>query len=101
MSEIIEEDTRITVKPGQDVIASMAQNFRNELRELIKKGARELVIDIADMKRIDPIGMSIIIATLNSMNKVGGKLVITNAEKDICNLLKIMQLDQHITVISA
>ena len=101
MSDIAKDGDQAIVKPGTDVVASMAQGFRNELRSLVEKGLKELVIDLAGVEMIDSIGLGVFIATHNSLSKTGGKLIVTNVPKDIYNLFRTMRLDQHFTVIGA
>jgi anti-sigma B factor antagonist len=47
---------------------------------------------------VDSVGIGVIIATHNSLNKVGGKLKVTNITKDIYTLFTTMRLDRHFTV---
>ncbi len=93
----ISEDQTI-LKPDQDIVSSIASDFRNELLDIIKTGPGELVIDFSDIKMIDSVGLGVLITTHNSMNKIGGKLIITNASKDIHNLLLTMRLDRHFEI---
>jgi len=55
MSDIAKDGDQAIVKPGTDVVASMAQGFRNELRSLVEEGLKELVIDLAGVEMIDSI----------------------------------------------
>jgi len=57
-SKIAKQRDQAIVKPGTDVVASMAQGFRNELRSLVEEGLKELVIDLAGVEMIDSIRMS-------------------------------------------
>jgi len=41
MSDIAKDGDQAIVKPGTDVVASMAQGFRNELRSLVEEGLKE------------------------------------------------------------
>lgn len=81
------------VKPGGDIVASMAKEFKQELRTQIKKEPEKLIIDMASVKMIDSIGLGVIISAYNSLKEKGSKLAISNVRNDILNLLKVMRLD--------
>ena len=101
MSEVIKDGERVTVKPGRDVVASMANEFRDELNELIKESPKQLIIDLDGVEMVDSVGIGVLIATYNSLNKVGGDLQVINVIKDIYGLFTTMRLDRHFTVTSA
>jgi anti-anti-sigma factor len=86
------------IKPGKDVVASMAEEFKKSLLDLIKKGITELVIDLSGVEVVDSVGLGVMIATHNSLNKTGGKLKVINASEDICRLFQTMRLDQHFEI---
>ncbi|MBF0120727.1 MAG: STAS domain-containing protein [Desulfobacterales bacterium] len=100
-STITREGSTIIVKPGRDVVASMANEFRDELHAIIQKGPKELIIDLSGVEMVDSVGIGVLIATHNSLSKVGGQLKVINVAKDIYGLFTTMRLDRHFTVKSA
>ena len=98
MIEISRDGDQTTVKPGEKIVASMAQELRKELLSLIKEGNTGLVVDMADVMMIDSIGVGILVATHNSLSENGGKLTVTNVSQDIYRLFKTMRLDQYLMV---
>lgn len=98
MSEIIKEANRVIVKPGKDVVASMANEFRAELNSLIQESACDLTIDLDGVEMVDSVGIGVIIATHNSLNNKGNKLKVINITEDIYGLFSTMRLDRHFTV---
>ena len=46
MSEVIRENECVTIRPQSDVVASMASEFKGELKGLLDEGIRDLVIDL-------------------------------------------------------
>lgn len=93
--------TKKSVKPGKDIIASMADDFRKKLLKLVKDGVKELTIDLAGVKMVDSVGLGVLIAAHNSLGDAGGKLKVKNASDDIYSLMKTMRLDQHFEVKAA
>ncbi len=98
MSDIIKQDNITILKPNRDVIASVVQEFREELREVVSGGISEIVIDLELVEMFDSMGLGVIISTHNSLKKVGGKLTVTNVSEDIYKLFQAMRLDQHFEV---
>ena len=90
--------TKKTIKPGKDIVASMAEDFRNELLKLVDQGIKSLTIDFANVRMVDSVGLGVLIAAHNSLKEVGGSLNIKNVSEDIYNLLRTMRLDQHFEV---
>jgi anti-sigma B factor antagonist len=101
MSEIIKEGDKVIVKPGMDVVASMANDFRTELHSVVQESPKEILIDLAGVEMVDSVGIGVIIATHNSINKAGGKLKVINVIKDIYSLFSTMRLDRHFNVAQA
>ena len=83
MSDINRKETQVIVKPGKDVVATMAQAFRDELHGLVQESPKELIIDLSGVEMVDSVGIGVMIATHNSLNKSGGELKIINVAKDI------------------
>ena len=86
------------VKPGKDLVASMAESFKKKLIAIVKKGGKELIIDLSGVEIVDSVGMGLVIATYNSLHKQGGELKVINASEDVFRLFNVMRLDQHFEV---
>lgn len=98
MTAITREGTTVTVSPGQDLVSSMVPGFKQELNTILAESPGELRLDLSGAALIDSVGIGVIIATHNSMKKVGGRLVISGASENITKLFKSMRLDQHLTL---
>lgn len=90
-----------TVKPGKNIVESMAEGFRNKLVKIVNEGIKELVIDFNGVETVDSVGLGIILATHNSMEKSGGKLKISNMSGDIFKLSKTLGLDNQLDISAA
>lgn len=98
MSTINKNGNQVTITPGRDVVASMANEFRAELNTQIQESPSELVIDLSGVEMVDSVGIGVIIATHNSLDQKGGKLKVINIADDIYGLFSTMRLDRHFTV---
>lgn len=101
MSEIERTGDQATVRPGCDLVASMVPEFREEMRSLLSKTPSEITIDLTGVEMIDSVGLGVLIATHNSISRIGGKLMVTNACENIYGLLKTMRLDKHFRIMSS
>ncbi len=99
MSDMQHSGESVVVKPGRDIVSSMAQDFKTELKELVDQGIKDLTIDLDGVEMIDSIGMGLLIAAHNSLTKNGGRLRVVNSGEDILRLLRTMRLDKHFEVV--
>ncbi len=97
MSDTLAINAPTTVWPG-DLNAVSAAILRQELKALVVGGCRDLIVDLARVRNIDAIGLSVLCATYNSLKREEGALSIINASPDICTLFLRTGLSQHFTV---
>ncbi|WP_300668362.1 STAS domain-containing protein [Desulfoluna sp.] len=98
MSEIIRNERRVTIRPGRDIVASMAGEFRSELNKEIAEELEELTIDLNGVEMVDSVGIGVIIATHNTLDQQGSQLKVINIAEDIYGLFTTMRLDRHFTI---
>ncbi len=101
MSIIKRDGDTAIVGPGQDVVASMADNLKMDLKDLLDEGVNEITIDMRGVDLVDSIGIGLLIATHNSLADLDGALKLTNVSGDIANLFGKMRLDKHFQVETA
>ena len=90
--------TKKTMKPGKDIVASMADDFRKDLLKEVNNGVKRLVVDMSGVEMVDSVGIGILVATHNSMTKSGGSMAVSNVSQAIYSLFRTMRLDQHFEV---
>ena len=98
MNKIIKEGDTTIVRPDMDVVASMAEDFKNELLSIITESEGQLVIDLAGVEMVDSIGIGVVMAAYNTLSRAGRKLKIVNVSKDIYGLFSTMRLNRRFTV---
>ncbi len=98
MSEIVNQGNETIIKPGTDVVASMAEEFKAELISVINESSSEVVIDLDGVEMVDSVGIGVIIAAHNSLNQSGRKLKVINVAKDVYGLFTTMRLNRRFTV---
>ena len=98
MSEIVKDGDQTIVRPGTDVVASMAETFKGELLTAINDSQGTVVIDLQGVDMVDSVGIGVIIASHNTLNQAGRKLKVINVTKDIFGLFSTMRLNRRFTV---
>ncbi len=98
MEQIERSGARVVVRPEHDIVASVVNDMQHELQRLVDDGVRTVVIDMTRVDMLDSIGIGLLIATHNSLQAVGGALVLEHVNPDIRKLLSVMRLDQHLEV---
>ncbi len=98
MSEVEKQGDTITMKPGIDIVASSVEEFQEQALELLKESPKEFVLDFTGVNMIDSMGIGIVIAIHNSLNKSGGKLKIIKIPPQIFNVFTAMRLGRHFVV---
>lgn len=99
MSEVHIDGDNATVSPGRDIVASMVEEFKQELKGLLDQGVVHMTIDLGGVEMMDSMGLGVLIAAHNSLKKKESQLTLTNISEDIRKLLKNMRLDQHFHII--
>lgn len=101
MSEIVTNADQTIVKPGEDVVASMAEAFKGELLSAVNSSQGNLVIDLEGVSMVDSVGIGVIIAAHNSLSQANRQLKVVNVAKDILGLFSTMRLNRRFTVEAA
>lgn len=86
------------VRPGKDVVASKAESLNKKLHKIIEQGIMELTLDFVNVKSVDPVGLSVIAATHNTMNKAGAKFLLKNVSHEINTLFDTLGLNKHFEI---
>ncbi len=88
------------ISPEGDIVASMTEPFKLRLKAAITENGPGLTIDCSTVKMIDSMGIGLLIATHNSLEKTGGRLALKAVSPEIGKLLRAMRLDKHFHIIS-
>ena len=83
MSEIRKNGAQATITPQADILSSNRDELRDELLQLISEGTVHLILDLKKVNRIDSSGLSILIATYNSLKNCEGVLELINVNENI------------------
>ncbi|MCA1792477.1 MAG: STAS domain-containing protein [Desulfotignum sp.] len=101
MSEVVNKGDQTIIRPGTDVVASMAETFKAELVSAIDASQGELIIDLAGVEMVDSVGIGVIISAHNTLHQSGRKLEVINVSTDVYSLFATMRLNRRFTVAQA
>ncbi len=94
MSTIKVDGDRVTVCPGENVIAPMIKDLQTELQQQVAAKPAEVVFDLAGVEMIDSTGLGLLVATFNSQKQHGGKIRVVNAAGHVLDVLLTTQLNR-------
>lgn len=83
---------------GESLSAGNLDEYRKDFKASVDSGVRELVLDCSALEVVDSMGIGLLVATHNSLNKTGGELIMINTPEPIYNLMSTMRLNRHFTV---
>jgi anti-sigma B factor antagonist len=77
---------------------SDATNLQIRVKDLISKGIKRIVFDLAAVKLANSIGIGNIMACLTSLRKAGGELKLSAVSEKIIAILSLTELDQFFDI---
>lgn len=82
---VMDAEGRITLGEGSSV-------FRETLRDLVAKGQKKVLLNLADVSYIDSSGIGELVSGFTSVTNQGGQLKLLNLNKRVKDLLQITKL---------
>uniref|UniRef100_I2PWT1 Anti-anti-sigma regulatory factor (Antagonist of anti-sigma factor) n=1 Tax=Desulfovibrio sp. U5L TaxID=596152 RepID=I2PWT1_9BACT len=101
MHDIRIEAGQTILCPAGDIVASVTDELRTRLKEIMQGNPEPLVIDLSRVELIDSVGIGLLIAAHNTLSKKGGRLTLRHVNPDLASLLRTMRLDKHFAVENA
>jgi anti-anti-sigma factor len=96
---VSQEGDKAVIRPSAMEIADGSlRALRTQVRGIVDNGARELVVDLADVQVVDSNGIGLLVSAHNLLHRLGGRLVVVHASQDILDLLHAMRLHNHFSV---
>jgi anti-sigma B factor antagonist len=74
------------------IIGESVPMMRREMDKLIKQSGGRLILDLGDVPLLDSSALGAIVATLTSVKKQGGNLVLASPQKAVRKVLEITRL---------
>jgi len=96
--QIEKNENHINIELREPLTSALAGELRPQLQQLVAEGASDMVIDLSLVDLVDSSGIGLLIATRNTLSKVGKGLRVVGASSEIQHLFKVMHLDRHFEI---
>ena len=91
--ETKEKEGIVIITPkGKMTTGPDLEKLHDKIKELVRIGARRMVIDLGEVEVMDSRGLGILVAALTSLRNVGGELKLARITNKIQSLLVITHL---------
>jgi len=86
------DDVTILDLRGRATIGADSELLSSHLRELVAKGVRKLLLNLADLTQVDSSGVSTVVRTYVSLRRQGGDLKLLRPCGRVLVVLRVIQL---------
>lgn len=77
---------------GDIALGQTSADLRDKLKALLADGKRRIVLNLADVRRIDSSGLGTLVAGFTSVEREGGALKLANLSDRVIELITITKL---------
>lgn len=92
--EIKENDDVITITAIGEINLYTSKDFKNTLFEISQTIDKTMEIDFSYVDYMDSAGIGVLLSLYKIQNKRGKKLIISNANEDILNFIRLSNLSE-------
>jgi anti-sigma B factor antagonist len=85
-------DVSVMDATGRITLGEGSSTFRETLRELVTKGQKKVLLNLADVSYIDSSGIGELVSGFTTVTNQGGQLKLLNLNKRVQDLLQITKL---------
>lgn len=81
-----------------ELVATSLDSIRDLVKNLLKDGVNNLIINMSKSNAIDSAGIGFVAATHNSLEKNGGSFKLTGLSKDMYEFFVCLRMNTHFTI---
>lgn len=85
-------DVTVIDATGRITLGEGSSTFRDALRDLVSKGQKKLLLNLADVSYIDSSGIGELVSGFTTVTNQGGRLKLVGLTKRVKDLLQITKL---------
>lgn len=100
-SRVSKQGDIVVIKPGQDIVASMAEEFRREIEPLFKDCPSVVVINLEGVEMVDSAGIGVLLSARYCAIDSGSKLIVINASEDVSGVFNAIGLNQLFNIVNS
>lgn len=95
-----QEQQAIIVRPLEKRLdAYVAEEFKTHMKDIVRNGHLQLILDLGDVEFVDSSGLGGIIATMMVL-RPQGRLLVCNASENVLALFRLTRMDRIIPVLA-
>ena len=94
---VIDGDITLIAPEGAIDIGNSSA-LRDSIVEAATEGSARVLLDLAAVQYIDSSGLSALVASVNGLDKTGGKLALCSVDPSVLRVLELTRLDQFFTI---
>ena len=91
-----DEVTILDLRGRATIDAGESELLDSQLQKLVAKGARKVLLDLADLTQIDSSGISVIVGTCVSLRRQGGDLRVLRPSGLVLEVFRVLRLQESI-----
>ena len=96
-TEELANDTYVIALTGE-VDLYTAPEFKQQLLEVVGRGAKEVVVDFSDTTFIDSTTLGVLVGGVKRLRPNGGRLALVCSDRNITKIFEITGLDRVFTI---
>ena len=96
-AEQSQNGTTVVQLQGSRLDASVAETVKSEIKQIIDRGERHLIVDFASVQFMDSSGLGALVGALKMMGP-GGQMEIMNAAPAVLKVLKLTRMNKVFTI---
>ena len=89
-------DVTILDLRGRSTIDGESERLSDCLNKLVASGMRKFLLNLADVSQVDSSGVSVMIATYNSLRKQGGDLKLISPSGHVLEVFRVLHMPEII-----
>jgi len=96
--DVTESGTVTVVQPRADVDMAVADILKRRLVELVDRGTRQLVLELADVHYVDSSGLGAMVAGLKHARSAGGDIRLCALQADVRAVFEMTRLTKIVRI---
>lgn len=94
----VEPDILVLKLRGRLAMGNASQEMELQVKELVAKGERKVVLDMADLSYVDSTGVGILAVCHGKLNNAGGELRLAGLVEMVAHILNLTHMDRVLKI---
>jgi anti-sigma B factor antagonist len=95
MAFIVDQFSEVdVVRLPRRVMMADAPSIRTDIRKMVERGRKNIVLDLSDVAFIDSSGLSVLISARDATQAVGGDVLLLNPTSIVRSLIELTRLQE-------